>query len=147
MRTAHFNCDEAYTPLNHGSYGAFPTTVRDRQREIQNLTEAEPDTFIRYTLPQLLDRSREAVAPLLGVPTDEVFFVPNATTAINTVLRNLVFDGGEVILHFSSIYPAEKSSIDYVCDTTPLESVCIDLEYPIEDSELLEKFIRMVDVV
>ncbi len=147
MQESHFNFDKKYTPLNHGSFGAFPTAVRDRQRELQTLSEAKPDTFIRYILPELLDVSRAAVAPLLGVHTDEVVFVPNATTAINTVLRNLAFQQGDVILYFSTVYPAEKNTIDYVCETTPLESVCIKLEYPIEDAEVFRRFFKTVDDV
>jgi hercynylcysteine S-oxide lyase len=140
MRDMHFNFDTAYTPLNHGSYGAFPNVIRERQREIQTLADSKPDTFIRYDLPQLLDKSRAAVAPLLGVPTDEVVFVPNATTAVNTVLRNLLYDPGEVILYFSTIYGACQKTIQYVCETTAAESHCIELQYPLEDDEILHKF-------
>lgn len=45
---------------------------------------------------------------LLNVPTSTVVFVPNATTGVNTVLRNLVWneDGKDEILYFSTIYGA-----------------------------------------
>ena len=144
MRDAHFSFDEAYTPLNHGSFGALPIAIRDHQRKIQELMEAKPDTFIRYTIPQLLDESRAAVGPLLGVSMDEVVFVPNATTAINTVLRNLVYEKGDVILYFSTIYPGEKNTILYICETTQLESVCIELEYPMQDNDILHAFLRAI---
>ena len=100
MKDIHFNFDKTYTPMNHGSFGTFPKIVRDRQRELQDLTEARPDAFLRYTYPDLLEKSRRTVAPLLGVSMDEVVFVPNATTGVNTVLRNLVYRKGDVILHF-----------------------------------------------
>ena len=147
IRDAHFNFDEAYTPLNHGSFGALPTAIRGYQREMQELTEAKPDTFIRYTIPKLLDESRAAVAPLLGVSTDEVVFVPNATTAINTVLRNLVYEKRDVIMYFSTIYPGEKNTIQYLCETTPLESVCIELQYPIQDHKIICSFVAAVQKV
>ena len=147
MRDAHFNFDEAYTPLNHGSFGALPTAIRDYQRDIQEQIEAMPDTFIRYTIPKLVDESRAAVAPLLGVSTDEVVFVPNATTAINTVLRNLTYSAGDVILYFSTIYPGEKNTIHYICETTSLESLCIELKYPLQDDEILHAFLEAVHKV
>lgn len=148
MRNRHFPCfDKAYIPLNHGSFGAFPTAVRDRQRELQDQTEARADYFIRYTFPDLLDQAREVVAPLLGVATDEVVFIPNVTTGMNTVLRSLVFEVGDVILHFSTDYDANYKTIDYVCESTPAEQVVIEIEYPIEDDEIVKRFRDMVEMV
>lgn len=68
--------------------------VLEYQRQLQLETEARPDTFIRYTYLKLLKESRSAVAPLLGADPGEVVFVPNATTGVNTVLRNLSFSQG-----------------------------------------------------
>lgn len=148
MRNRHFSCfDKAYIPLNHGSFGAFPTAVRDRQRELQDQTEARADYFIRYTFPVLLDQAREAVAPLLGVATDEVVFIPNVTTGMNTVLRSLVFEFGDVILHFSTDYDANYKTIDYICESTPAEQLVIEIEYPIEDDEIVSRFRDMVGMV
>lgn len=144
MRNDHFIYDKAYTPLNHGSYGAFPAAVRDYRIQLQDRIEARPDPVIRNTLPPLLEQARAAVAPLLGVPTNEVVFVPNATTAVNTVLRNLAFTEGDVIVHFSTAYGACEKTIDYVCETTPLQSTSVTLEYPMEDAEVVEKFIERV---
>lgn len=140
MRQAHFNFAPSYTPLNHGSFGAFPSCVRDYQRKLQCETEAKPDTFIRFTYPRLLREAREAVAPLLGAETNEVVFVPNALTAINTVLRNLTYRDGDVILYFSTIYDACKKTIESLEETTGVSGYCIELVYPIEDDEILEKF-------
>lgn len=51
MREAHFSFATSYVPLNHGSFGTFPDTVREYQRSLQSETEARPDTFIRFTYP------------------------------------------------------------------------------------------------
>ena len=147
IRKSHFQFDAAYLPLNHGTYGAFPIEVRDRQREIQDLTEARPDTFIRYQLPKLIEESRAAVAPFLGVSTDEIVFVPNVTTAINVVLKNLIYKQGDVLLYFSTVYRAVWNTLKHVCETTPLDSVCVDLEYPIEDSEAILDFKKVIEYV
>jgi selenocysteine lyase/cysteine desulfurase len=144
MRSNHFIYDKAYTSLNHGSYGAFPAAVRDYRIQLQDQIEARPDPVIRNTLPPLLVGARAAVAPLLEVPTNEVVFVPNATTAVNAVLRNLVFEEGDVIVHFSTAYGACKKTIDYVCETTPLQSTSVMLEYPVEDVQVVQRFIERV---
>ncbi|KAI1649432.1 PLP-dependent transferase [Daldinia loculata] len=140
MRQAHFNFAPSYTPLNHGSFGSFPSGVREHQRRLQRETEARPDTFIRFEYPGLLREAREVVAPLLGAETDEVVFVPNALTAINTVLRNLTYRDGDVIVYFSTIYDACHKTIQSLEETTRVRGHCVELVYPIEDNEILDKF-------
>lgn len=129
-----------YTPLNHGSYGTYPKPVRKRLHECQALSEARPDNFQRFDFPIMLDRSRVAMASFLNVPVDEVVFVPNATTAINTVLQNLRFKKGEVILHLSTLYGSVAKMIEYINETRGVESVNVAVEYPINDDELVTKF-------
>lgn len=140
MREAHFQFAPSYTPLNHGSYGAFPRLIQYSQDEFTRLAAERPDTFIVFDLPNLIDESRAAVAPFLGVPVEEVVFVPNATTGVNTVLRNLKFEEGDVVLHFSTIYGACEKTLASIAELTPLRSASILLEYPIEDVEILRRF-------
>lgn len=137
-RDEHFAFDPAYTPLNHGSYGAFPTAIRNHQRALQDRIEARSDPYIRFTIPELLQRSRIGAATLLGAFIDDVVFVPNATTAVNTVLRNLRFIEGDTILYFCTAYGACEKAIQYVCETTPVECRCIDVTFPIDDALLIQ---------
>lgn len=102
--------------------------------------EARPDTFLRYTYPDLLLNSRAAVAPLLGVSMDEVVFVPNVTTGVNTILRNLVYQEGDVIVHFSAIFGGCKKTLQSLCETGPVERVGIDIEFPADDEDIISKF-------
>lgn len=96
--------------------------------------------FIRYIYPKMLDESRKAVAELLNAPVEGVVFVPNATTGINTVLRNLVFSPGDVIIYFAAIYGACGRTVTYITETTPATSHVIEYTYPLSDSELCAKF-------
>jgi hypothetical protein len=139
MREVHFQFASCYTPLNHGSFGAYPRYVQAKQDEFTKLCHERPDTFIVYDLPDLIDKSREAVAPLLGVPTDEVVFVPNATTGVNTVLRNLKFAEGDVVVHFSTIYGACEKTLTSISEMMPLTCESILLEYPIQDEEIVKR--------
>lgn len=137
MRKAHFAFSSSYTPLNHGSFGAFPTPVHAEQTRLQSLAAARPDTFIVTDLPNLIDTSRAAIAPLLGAHEDEVVFVPNATTGINVVLRNLKWEKDDVVVHFSTIYAACEKTLASIAELEPLERVGIELTYPIEDDEIV----------
>ncbi|KAI1141571.1 aminotransferase family protein-like protein [Hypoxylon sp. FL0543] len=144
MRQAHFNFASSYTPLNHGSFGAYPSCVREYQRRLQEDTEAKPDTFIRFIYPKLLQEAREAVAPLLGAETDEVVFVPNALTAVNVVLRNLAYHDGDIILYFSTIYDACLKTIQSLEETTRVRGHSIELVYPVEDELIIERFRKAI---
>jgi len=137
LRTQEFLFDPVYRPLNHGSYGAFPKIVRARQRNIQDQTEAKSDPFIRFTIPKLLQEARVAVAPLLGASMEEVVFLPNATTGVNTVLRNLKYDDGDFILYLNTAYGACEKTILHVCETTPAQAVKVDVDFPVEDECLI----------
>lgn len=146
-RQKHFSFAQGYRPLNHGSFGAFPRAIADHQRQLQLETEARPDTFIRYTYPKLLQEARSAIAPLLGAGVDEVVFIPNATTGINTVLRNIDFKEGDVVIHFNTIYGACLKTLQSVAEGIDITLCSVNLTYPIEDNEILDKFENMVSSV
>ena len=140
MRDTHFMLAPTYTPLNHGAFGTYPKSVQKRLHECQELSEARPDNFQRYDFPVMLDKSRAAMASFLNVPVDEVVFLPNATTAINTVLQSLRFDKGEVILHLSTLYGSVAKMIEYIHETRGVDGVNVSVEYPIDDDVLVSKF-------
>ena len=140
MRDEHFQFASSFTPLNHGSFGAYPRLVHDAQDSYTKLAQERPDTFIVYDLPEFIDQSRTAIAPLLGAPVEEVVLIPNATTGINTVLRNLKFEEGDVVVHFSTIYDACEKTLASVAELSPMTYDSILLDYPIEDEEILRRF-------
>ena len=140
MRDEHFLFAPSYTPLNHGSFGTYPKMVQKRLREIQALSEARPDEFQRYLFPAMLDQSREVLAEYLGVPSDEVVLITNATLAINVVLRSLRFEEADVILHLSTLYGSVEMTIEYLKETTPVGNVKTAVNYPIDDKELMANF-------
>ncbi|KAK4188877.1 putative L-cysteine desulfhydrase [Podospora australis] len=144
LREEQFLFAPTYRNLNHGSFGTIPRAIQQAQRSYQDQAEAAPDRFIRYTYPKLLDESRAAVASLLGVDLDECVFVSNATTGVNVVLRNIVWngDGRDEILHFDTIYGGCVKTIDYVIEDKPgqVSARCISLTYPCEDSVVVQAF-------
>ena len=137
---SHFLFSEAYTPLNQGSYGAHPTEVQRALEHYHSLSNATPDTYFRYIFPALLDKSRAAVAELVQAPVEEVVFVQNATVGINTVLRSMKGDEGDVIVYFETVYGSTEKTADYVCEMTVAENEKILVEYPVEDDDLIKVF-------
>lgn len=141
MRQEYWLFEPSNVNLNHGSFGAFPRPVREALRQYQDLMEANPDAFLRYDLPRLLSISRAAIASYVNVPTDEVVLVQNATTGINTVLRNLRYEPGDRILYFSTIYGSCEKTVSHIVETCPdIDTVRVQLKYPLSDASLLEHF-------
>lgn len=140
MRSTHFQFAPTYKALNHGSFGTHPTPVRDAHYSLQTLSIQRPDTFISYTTYPLLAKSRSQIAPLLGVHYDEVVFVPNATTGVNTVLRNIKFEDSDVVVTFSTVYPACEKTVASIGEILPVRCEKVELVYPVEDEVILEGF-------
>jgi len=140
----HFQIDPNFRNLNHASFGTAPRVVRQKQREYQEASELAPDPFIRYDYPKLLDESRAAIAKVLNAPLSTVVYVPNATTAVHTIIQNIVWDsdGKDEVLFFSTIYGACGRVVDYISEVhhNLVEPREISLHYPIEDEDLLHQF-------
>jgi len=84
---------------------------------------------------------------LLGCETDEVVFVPNATTGVNIVLRNLKFEEGDVILYFSTIYPACEKTVMSLEEMGVVRGVKVGIEFPIREDEILRRFRKGIETV
>lgn len=81
-----------------GSFGSVPIPVSEACRAIADDVEASPDMFIRLSYEARLARCREIVAELIGAGVDECVLVPNATHGISTVLWNIEWKKGDVII-------------------------------------------------
>ncbi|OJJ47209.1 hypothetical protein ASPZODRAFT_64654 [Penicilliopsis zonata CBS 506.65] len=143
-----FLFDPQYKNLNHGSYGTYPRAVQAALRGFQDEAEARTDTFIRYTTPPALDASRTAVAKILNVPRRECVFVKNATTGVNTVLRNLRFSPGDVLLYFDTVYGAVEMGITSLRETTENLLVRkVEYTFPVSHGQLVQQFREVIDAV
>ncbi|KAH7390322.1 aminotransferase family protein-like protein [Cadophora sp. MPI-SDFR-AT-0126] len=142
MRTTYFEFAPTYVPLNHGSFGTHPSPVRKAHYDLQSRAIARPDTFISFDTFPLLAKSRSLISPLLGVSPSEIVFVPNATTGVNTVLRNVKFEEGDVVVVFSTIYPACEKTLASIGEMIKggLRVEEVELVYPVEDEEIVRRF-------
>ncbi|RSM00123.1 hypothetical protein CEP52_009291 [Fusarium oligoseptatum] len=141
MREKHFLFGKDQVNLNQGAYGSYPRHVRNALRHWQDAAESEPDKFIRYTFPKKLDEIRRQVASFLNADVEGTVLVPNATTGLNTVLRNLRFQPGDKIVYFRGVYGAIGKTVDYLIETTPVTSLEVDFD-PTKDTQesILERF-------
>ena len=118
--------------LNHGSFGACPDFVIAEQRKWQDLMEQEPVRFFEELMPDLLLKSRESLAAFLSCSADDLAFVSNATSGVNTILRSLHFEQGDEILVPNHAYQACRNTIDFVANRWGAKVVEVDIPFPID---------------
>lgn len=103
--------------LNHGSFGATPTVVLQRQRELADQLESDPIEFLapeRSLLPKL-EAVRIRIAKLLCVDAESLVFVRNATDGVNAVLHSFPFNDDDEVVITNHGYNACNNAVKYAC--------------------------------
>lgn len=139
--------------LNHGSFGACPTSVIRAQQSMRDRIEREPVRFYCSDLFDLTDRSRRAISTVVGGRPEDYVFLPNATHAVATIMDNAVtgiglaggkpLGPGDEILINSHEYPACQNIIRRAAARTGASVVCADLPWldapePVHTDQLFE---------
>lgn len=101
--------------LNHGSFGACPRPVFEAHVALQLALERNPVEFLGRRSAGLLRAAREALGEQFGAQADDLVFVPNATTAVNTVARSLHLQPGDEVLATDHEYGACDATWQRVC--------------------------------
>lgn len=127
--------DPAVDYLNHGSFGACPKAILEKQSELRLRLEREPVDFLVRALPGLLAEARAALAGFLGADGDDLAFVPNATAGVNAVVRSLAFSPLDEILTTDHAYAACKKTLDYVAARTGARVVVAEVPFPLGGEE------------
>src|SRR5262245_22996406 len=137
--------DGSVTFLNHGSFGACPLRVLERQQELRRRLEAEPVRFMIRELEAELDRARAALAAFVGADPDDLVFVPNATTGVNTVLRSLPLRAGDELLITNQAYNACHQALNAVAEQSGATVTVVPVPFPLRDaSEIVDAVLAAV---
>ncbi|MEZ4459408.1 MAG: aminotransferase class V-fold PLP-dependent enzyme [bacterium] len=120
--------------LNHGSFGACPTAVLAFQRSLMARMESQPVRFFARDTQGLLDGARDAMARFVGAPTEDLVFVANATTGVNTVLKSLRLTRDDELLVSNQEYNACRNALDEVARRARARVVVVDIPFPITDT-------------
>ena len=133
----HWTFDASRVFLNHGSFGACPDFVITEQRKWQDLMEREPVRFFEELMPELLLKSRESLGSFLSCSADDLAFVSNATSGVNTILRSLHFKQGDEILVPNHAYQACRNTIDFVASRWGAKVVEVAIPFPIDGVQVV----------
>jgi isopenicillin-N epimerase len=131
----HWPLDPRIDFLNHGSYGAVPRVVLEAQAAWRLQLEQEPVRFLVEQLEPALDVARGAVGTFVGGEPDDLAFIANATTGVNTVLRSLRFESGDELLTTDHEYNAVRNALDFVAMRAGARVVVAEVPFPLESPE------------
>ena len=129
------------TYINHGSFGACPKSIFENYQAWQLELENEPVQFITKNAPRYLKAAKEALAPYIGCATQDFFFTPNPTFAVNTIMRSLDLKPGDEILSTNHEYGALDRTWNFFCKKTGAKYIRQRISLPITSKEqILEEF-------
>jgi isopenicillin-N epimerase len=111
-----FLLDPEVVYLNHGSFGACPQPVFAVYQEWQRKVEREPVDLLARRLDGELARVRAVLSDYVGAPADDLVLVPNATSALNVVLRSLRLEPADEILTTEHEYGAMELLLEFVAE-------------------------------
>src|SRR5262249_55144692 len=97
--------------------------------------ESEPVRFLSRELERLLDAARDDLGAFLGAEGDDLAFVPNATTGVNTVLRWLDLGRNDEILATDHAYNACRNAVDAVAARGGARVVVAPVPFPVESPD------------
>lgn len=130
---SHWLLDEQIVFLNHGSFGACPRTVLAEQSRLRDRMERQPLQFLWREIESQIDSAREDLARFMRANPEELAFVPNATSAVNAVVRSLELQPDDELLTTSHAYNACSNVLAEVARRTGAKLVVAEVPFPIAD--------------
>jgi isopenicillin-N epimerase len=109
-----FLLDPEVAYFNHGSYGACSVEVFDEYQRLQRELEREPTEFLTRRFEGAMQEARAALASFVGARVDDLVFTPNATSALNAVVRSLRIRPEEEILTTKHEYGAILRTLGFI---------------------------------
>lgn len=136
-----------------GSYGSTPKSVLKEYTRLTDIVESNPDKFHRLEYQPLLISVRERLAKFIGAHVDEVVMVPNASYGLNTILRDLDWKSGDIVIGGESgltlrvcnahgfiattSYNSIINTMQYISDTCGVQMSTFILHFPTTISKIL----------
>ncbi len=138
---SQFLLDPAITFLNHGSFGACPKPIFEEYQRLQLEFENEPVYFFLNKSREYLKIARERLSKYVGCESVDLFFTPNPTFAINTIMRSLDLKEGDEILTTNHEYGAMDRIWNFYCKKSGAKYIRQNISLPVVSKEqILEEF-------
>ncbi|KAJ3756367.1 PLP-dependent transferase [Lentinula raphanica] len=145
----YYSFKKDFVNLNNGSFGALPKIVTEACNELTVWQEENTDYYYRIGFIPPLIGVRELVAKLVGAAdVDEIVMVTNTSTGMGLVLRNFLWNSGDIIVRCNTTYGTVYKTIQYIHDTTPGVQISqFELLFPTTRQAVLEGWKNHIDNV
>ena len=130
---AQFQLQQDVTFLNHGSYGACLHDVTEHQIEMIRSLERQPVKFFNKFLLPMLEDVRQVLGDFLGCSPSNLGFVRNATSGVNSILRQYPFDKGDEMVVTNHGYRACAYASSAVCKDKEVAIKVAEIPFPLKD--------------
>lgn len=132
---AHWALDPSVVFLNHGSFGACPRRVLEFQRRVIDQMERDPMRFMLRDLEPAIDAARADLAAFIGADAAGLGFVPNATAAVNAIVRSMSLHPGDELLTTDHEYNACNNVLRWCAERAGASVVTASVPFPISSEE------------
>jgi len=115
--------------------------------EYQERAEFNPDLWMRLDVQDELLKVRKLLAKLLSCSEEDLVIVMSTTSGMNAIFRSMVFNFGERILHFNTIYGSMGKLIEYIVDSSKgaVSTLIFNATYPMSNTELVTQLESFLD--
>lgn len=127
--------DPDITFLNHGSFGACPKPVFDAYQNWQRKLENQPVQFMAIDVYEHLALARNKLGAFICCGGDDLFFIPNATTAVNTIIRSLDLGPGDEVLSTNHEYGSLIRAWEWVAKEKGFHFIQHEFPLPLKTHE------------
>jgi hypothetical protein len=104
--------DPAVHHINHGSFGAIPTVVREEQARWSDHVQSNPVQFYAREAMPAVQAARGKIAAFLGQRADQIALVRNTTEGSSTTMRGFPFKAGDEAVVLDHEYGAVTYSVE-----------------------------------
>ena len=141
---SQFMLDPKIIHLNHGSFGATPKPIFNSLVNWQKKLELNPSKHI-YDTFDFLKESRSSLASYINCDKDDVVFVPNPSTALNTIIKSLDLNPGDEILSTNHEYETLDRTWKYISKNTGSKYIQVPISLPlISENNFIECFLKKI---
>jgi isopenicillin-N epimerase len=131
--------------LNHGSFGAVPVEVFEKQNEWRARWEANPTAFIVNDLQPAIDRARTVTSAFLNADADGFVFLRNASSGVASVVRSIehTLKPGDELLTTVQDYNAIRQILEFTAARHDARVIVAPIPYPVDSpSQVTESILQ-----
>lgn len=121
--------------LNHGGFGACPSSILEARYQWQKDFESNP---LRFVFERFQDQHKiagKSLAAFLGTSPEELVFTANATEGVNIVLKSMDLKPGDRLISTNHTYPGCRAALLRAAERSGAEVITVDIPFPLESKD------------